>query len=675
MHPSFPSRIRKVFQRVALGCAFVCIGTLTQSCIAIRAVDVASLNQASKTKTPSINLLAGLLSGEGFADGKGTEARLKRPSGLVMVNNVLYIADGGSMIRTVAADGTVTTVAGTSGQTKANFDFGLKATFGIYGMTAIGNIIYFTDPTNCMIDKFDTVTTAVTFLAGKGCGADADGVGQGAKFDFPRGITTDTKDLYVTETRGEIRKVTIDGAATKFAGKDGTQGAVDNANPLVATFASSIGITYVNANGTGYLLIADMTSNRIREINLTTKGVTTLLGNISKPVGLGTDGTFIYASTMSNIIVKIALSGGASTIAGTGTTGIKDATGTSAQFNSPMALVSNGSGFYIADSSNNLIRSMDNNLAVTTLAGYGSISGYQEGTGTAARFNYVTAFASDGTNIYSAEYQDSIIRKITPDGVTSLVAGQPNVTGYVEGNALTTAEFNTIQGMVYINGTLYVSDSGNYAIRAISNGSVYTFAGGTQGDLDGNGSGAQFSQPYAMTSIGTDIYMFDFTAAGAKVKKIDTLTGDVHTIFTDLTGTVQVSAIVSVGNNLFVTDPANLIVYRLDLLGNISTFAGQAGMNGFIDGIGAASTFQSPNSITSDGKLLYVLDNSTVRTIDPTTANVVTLAGVGGQNQDQDGAIAGTALIDGNYTYSIAYTPFGIAIGTQYGIRLMDLGN
>jgi len=115
----------------------------------------------------------------------------------------------------------------------------------------------------------------------------------------------------------------------------------------------------------------------------------------------------------NHLIRKIVISTGAvTTLAGTGSSGSANGTGTSASFNSPHGITTDGTNLYVADMSNHLIRQIVISTGVvTTVAGTGS-SGSANGTGTSASFNLPRGITTDGTNLYVAEYGNHLIRKI-----------------------------------------------------------------------------------------------------------------------------------------------------------------------------------------------------------------------------------------------------------------------
>ena len=254
-----------------------------------------------------------------------------------------------------------------------------------------------------------------------------------------------------------------------------------------ARFSNPFGVA-VDAAGNVY--VADTSNHRIRKI--TPKGlVSTLAGSdragdsvgagaeakFNNPMDLAVDaaGNLYVADTFNNKIRKFSLAGGSvsvSTLAGTGSAGSEDDTGTTAaQFNNPRGVAVDASGnVYVADEGSSLIRKIvpteGGGVRVSTLAG--STAGNTDGAGTtAAKFRNPYGVAVDAAgNVYVADYNNHRIRRITPGGLVSTIAGDGE-SGFKDG-AGATARFNRPAGVaVDAEGNLYVADKDNARIRKI----------------------------------------------------------------------------------------------------------------------------------------------------------------------------------------------------------------
>lgn len=150
--------------------------------------------------------------------------------------------------------------------------------------------------------------------------------------------------------------------------------------------------------------------------------------------------------------------------------GYLDATGTSARFNSPVGVLFTSGKLYVGELSNFRVRQMDvSSRMVTTLAGSGT-STSADGTGTAASFGNPIGITGDGTsrNLYVADSGGNSIRVVNVDSrvVTTLAGSTGGVSGFVD-TAGTNARFRTPTGLVWTNGMLYVTDSGNHVVRRV----------------------------------------------------------------------------------------------------------------------------------------------------------------------------------------------------------------
>jgi sugar lactone lactonase YvrE len=299
---------------------------------------------------------------------------------------------------------------------------------------------------------------------------------------------------------------------------------------------------------------------------------------------------------------------GVMTLAGQpGVPGQADGSAADALFNSPMGLSVDAAGnTYVADTGNHVIRRITPGGVVSSLAGLAGNPGSADGQGIDGRFNSPMGLAVDSSgSVYVADQANSTIRKITPYGVVTTLAGLAGVTGAADGFA-GDARFNHPAGLaVDCAGTVYVADTGNNTIRIVSpEGAVSTVAGsyGNAGIGDGAGSSARFSSPFG--------------------------------IAVDIDGTI------------YVADQGNSTIRKVSHDGIVTTFAGTAGSTGGSDGLGAKARFNHPAGLAIDlAGTVYVSDrdDSTIRSISP--AGVVsTLAGSSGTKGIADGA-ANSALL------------------------------
>lgn len=168
------------------------------------------------------------------------------------------------------------------------------------------------------------------------------------------------------------------------------------------------------------------------------------------------------------------------TLAGSGAFGFLDGTGAAAQFNAPWGVSTDATGnVYVADYLNNKIRKITPAGVVSTLAG--STQGFADDTGTAAQFYLPTGVATDAAgNVFVADTYNEKIRKITPTGVVSTLAG--STYGFADGTGAMAQFYRPYGVATDAAGNVYVADKDNHKIRKITPaGEVSTLAGSTQG--------------------------------------------------------------------------------------------------------------------------------------------------------------------------------------------------
>src|SRR4051794_10823421 len=224
---------------------------------------------------------------------------------------------------------------------------------------------------------------------------------------------------------------------------------------------------------------------------------------VKQPSGIAVDprtGNVFVADTMHHRIVSASPAGVLTVVAGTGKPGYVDGAASIAQFNEPGAVAFDTARnvVYVADSSNQLIRRVTLDGSVTTLVGSGR-PGFADGAGSQASFSHPSSIAIDATgNLLVADTGNHAVRVVTPQGIVSTLAGGLH-DGFADGPAAQ-ALFSRPQGVaVSAAGTVYVADTGNHRIRAISGGIVSTIAGTGHPSLtDGSAAGAEFKEPAAV---------------------------------------------------------------------------------------------------------------------------------------------------------------------------------
>ena len=285
--------------------------------------------------------------------------------------------------------------------------------------------------------------------------------------------------------------------------------------------------------------------------------------------------------------------------------------------------------------------------------------------------------ADAGGNLYLADPVNGVINKISPTGVFQAFAGQSGTHGYSDGTGAG-AQFMGPTGVaVDSNGNVYVADRGANTIRKITpSGAVTTIAGapGSFGYQDGPGSQARFEEPAAIaTDAAGNLFVAD--SAQESVRKID-LAGTVSTI-AGIPETFGLQGIAVDGQgNVFVSGgppdfyaamlgvPYPDTIYKVSPSGSVTTYAGQLLVNGSSDGTGTEALFYNPVGLATDAAgNLFVADslNGTIREISPDGV-VMTVAGTVGSR----------ALVDGVGSQARFNGPIGVATDTSGNVFVLD---
>jgi len=320
-------------------------------------------------------------------------------------------------------------------------------------------------------------TGVVTTFAGSGVAGFANGTGAAASFYYPEGIALDNAgNAYVADQgNNQIRKISAAGAVTTLAGTLVAGSTNASAIGVAALFNGPTGVAADAAGANVY--VADYGNNLIRKIVTATGVVSTLAGingktgnangtgilaSFNGPAGVAVDGTgnVYVADFVNNLVRKITAAGVVTTLAGSGTAGNTNGTGVAASFNGPRGVAVDAAGnVYVADANNNLVRQITAAGVVTTLAGTGA-AGNVSGPANASSFFYPSGVAVDAAgNVYVADADNNLIRKIAAGAVTSLAG-----SGYLVLNST----FNGPAGVaVNSTGVVFVANAYGNLIQKV----------------------------------------------------------------------------------------------------------------------------------------------------------------------------------------------------------------
>jgi sugar lactone lactonase YvrE len=541
------------------------------------------------TQAGSVSTLAGSPGNPGpsgdSADGTGASAGFFHPAGLAVdATGNIYVADAGNgTIRKVTAAGVVTTIAGVVGVAGSTDGTGAGALF--YYPTGVafdgaGNL-YIADDGAKTIRKM-APSGAVSTLAGKpGVTGGSDGAGSAASFTDPLGISADSSgNVYVADNGNDtLRRITPAGAVTTLAGSPNTAASVDGTG-AAAAFTEPYGVVVAMS---GDLFVADDTTIR-----------------------------------------RVTMGGAVSTFAGMESIGTADGPGASSRFSGPVGVATDAGGnAYVADNGGNTIRRVSRSGLVTTLAGYPGFSGGADGAGSSARFNGPNGVAVDASgNVYVADTRNSTIRKVTSAGVVTTLAGSAGNPGRSDGTGAAAAFRLPFGVAVDASGNVYVSDSGNYTIRKVTPaGVVSTLAGlaGAFGGADGTGTSARFGGPggLAIGSSGTLVVTDNNTIRAITPAGVVTTLAGTPGVYGNEDGAGSAAsfrqpsgAAIDGSGAIYVADSGNNTIRKVTAAGVVTTIGGVPGVQGSIDGTGTFALFAYPSGVAVDGDgNVYVADN------------------------------------------------------------------
>lgn len=603
-------------------------------------------NNTIRVITPAgvSSTLAGIAGVSGSTDG--SHALFNQPSGLALDGATnLYISDyGNNTIRQITPSGQVNTIAGYPGVSGSVNATGTNASFfHPLGLAVDGATnIYVADYGNHLIRKITPAHVVSTLAGSAGVFGFTNATGTAALFYEPEGVAVDPSgNVYVADTgNAVIRLITSGGVVSTFAGYPGSLGSTDGTGTN-ALFYQPAAIAINNA---GTLFVVDGFNNTLRQISpggtvLTVAGMAGAGGSVDgntssarfwnpQGVAASSSGTVYVADTGNSSIRAVSASYDVSTFAGSPSAGSANGSQLNARFDNPRNVaVDTSSNLYVADTQNNVIRKITPLGMVSILAGTPGISGSADGA--SALFSGPQGLAVDSSgNVYVADTGNSTIRKVTPEGAVSTLAGQAGNPGNADGSS---AQFYNPQGVaVDGSGNVYVADTGNHTIRKITAGGVCsTLAGltGIFGTFDGTNTGARFNCPSGVAVDGSgNVYVSDYN--NNTIRKV-TAAGAVTTVagWPGIWGNAEGSGTnalffgpsgigVDGTGNLYVADSGNQTLRKITAAGVVSTVAGLGGVMGDMDGIGTGAEFDYPSGVAMDGEgHVFVADaaNNTIR--------------------------------------------------------------
>jgi len=512
-----------------------------------------------------------------------------------------------------------------------------------------GNV-YFADSSNHKIRKV-TPSGQIATIAGTGVpGFSGDGgPATAAQLHNPSAVALDSSgNVYVYDTFNyRVRKVMVNGTITSIAGgSDGNAG--DNGPALQAQFAF-VGDGGLAVDASGNVYISDTGNCRVRKVSQNNGIITAFAG--SGPCNFGGDGQ----------------------------------AATAAQMNRPAGLAFDSLGnLYIADSLNNRIRMVSGTSGqITTVAGSANPGSTGDGgAATAATLNNPVSVALDATgNLYIADSNNDKIRMVAIGGTIGTFAGTGTAGFSGDGGTGIAAQLGLPDGVaVDASGNVYIADSANNRIRAVSGGAIRTFAGANREQGDGGPATSavlNFPARVARDAAG-NIYFSD--KGNNRVRKI-TAAGTISTIAGTGSGVASGDggpapsagvpsptgvAVDSAGDVFIGSGPQ---VRKIGTDGNINTIAGTptAGFSG--DG-GPATSAQlgAVNGLALDSAgNLYIADTTNERIRKVSGGQITTVAGSG-----PPGSFGGDG---GPATLALLFSPFDVTVDGSGNLYITDTVN
>ncbi|MFC5458948.1 hypothetical protein [Massilia niabensis] len=567
----------------------------------------------------------------------GTITALQEPQGVAAdTAGNLYVLDGGPhAILKIAPSGAVTTLAGGSGKpglvdgqgAAARFRFGFASDVLVDPQ---GNL-FVSDDCNGAIRKV-TPGGLVTTLAGNGSAVcnnvapatpsiSADGTGNAARFERPQRMVFDGQGgVFVLDAaaRASVRRVTAAGVVT------------------TTTYATPSGLTappsfYGIARGNdGTLYFSDFESRIWKDVGgtlvlhaggasgvpLDGTGAQARFGALTDMV-VGTDGN-LYVGDAS-MVRRVTPAGVVTTLAGSMTRGFADGVGTAARFSSVRSIGFDGTNVIVLDNDQGALRRVSMDGTVSTLSATPALRGHVDGVGAAARFNWSSSLSADADgSLYVADSIAHVVRKTTPDGNVTTIAGRAGIAGVTDSAAGVPLFNEPLSVAAGRDGSIWVAQT--VGLRRILNGTVTT----VDRDLRANNLFVEADGNAVVTSNGQvpgNGLVQRVTPAGAKTElvnkaKIEAL------LKTTVARFAPQSVVADAAGNLYISDTGTVAVYKLTKAGELSVFAGTPLKEaGDVEGAAGTATlgFYEVEYMTIDeAGNLYLSGQGGVRKISPT---------------------------------------------------------
>jgi sugar lactone lactonase YvrE len=557
----------------------------------------------------------GLQDGFGGDGGPALSAHLSAPAGVALdAFGNLFIADSYNFrVRKITPDGVIRTVAG-NGLVGFSGDGGPATSAQVFPMSVAvdgaGNL-FIADLYNV---RKVTPDGLIRTIAGNGTNSFSGdgGTATSAQLDSPWRVAVDGSDnLFIADYGNRrVRKVTPDAVITTVAGN----GMYGNAEDGVQATSSPLQPWSIAADRSGNIFIADTGVFIVRKV--TPDGVIrTVAGGLRVReddqtfVAVDESGTLFIANSEDHRVYGVTPDGAIRTVAGTGASGFSGDGGpaTSAQLAYPRGVAVDGAGnIFILDAVYNRVRKVTQDGVIRTVAGGGTESLGDGGPATSVQLS-AGGIAADRTgNLFISDLRNHRVRKVTPDGLISTVAGngQPGFGG--DGGPATAAQLGNPAGLAVDGaGNLFISDFDSNTIRKVTFAQQTSFSVKERGGLSLRSMGTLSRTAVGYASIQPGI--FSATPAGLAIigfRQNNVLVTEASVPASPLIRSGRIYAEVgsSINTGLAIanpnSEPATVSFFFTDSNGNFGNGTTTIPANGQIARFLNEPPFDSPSSLT-----------------------------------------------------------------------------